>query len=135
MRRTGIYLDAIAEAKKLITDRPVFAGVIGPFSLAGRRVARDFAPCRRDIVGRNGGAAGKHKSALIGLRARNAPLQKLHLTLSAGAVSAAPHGDMDSVHGKEASQTLPPFRLEHNRPFTRQNCEFHLYASLLIIFS
>ena len=36
--RTGIYLDAIAEAKKLITDRPVFAGVIGPFSLAGRLV-------------------------------------------------------------------------------------------------
>ena len=38
VRRTGIYLDAIAEAKKLITDRPVFAGVIGPFSLAGRLV-------------------------------------------------------------------------------------------------
>lgn len=36
--RTGIYLDAIAEVKKLITDRPVFAGVIGPFSLAGRLV-------------------------------------------------------------------------------------------------
>lgn len=36
--RTGIYLNAIAEAKKLITDRPVFAGVIGPFSLAGRLV-------------------------------------------------------------------------------------------------
>ena len=36
--RTGIYPDAIAEAKKLITDRPVFAGVIGPFSLAGRLV-------------------------------------------------------------------------------------------------
>lgn len=36
--RAGIYLDAIAEAKKRITDRPVFAGVIGPFSLAGRLV-------------------------------------------------------------------------------------------------
>jgi len=34
--RTGIYIDAIAKAVKLITDRPVFAGVIGPFSLAGR---------------------------------------------------------------------------------------------------
>lgn len=34
--RTGIYLDAIAKASKLITDRPVFAGIIGPYSLAGR---------------------------------------------------------------------------------------------------
>ena len=34
--RTGIYIDAIAKAAELITDRPVFAGVIGPFSLAGR---------------------------------------------------------------------------------------------------
>jgi len=34
--RTGIYVEAIAKATKLITDRPVFAGVIGPFSLAGR---------------------------------------------------------------------------------------------------
>lgn len=30
------YVDAIRKAKALITDRPVFAGVIGPFSLAGR---------------------------------------------------------------------------------------------------
>ncbi len=30
------YVDAIKCAKELITDRPVFAGVIGPFSLAGR---------------------------------------------------------------------------------------------------
>ncbi|MDE6274465.1 MAG: uroporphyrinogen decarboxylase family protein [Clostridiales bacterium] len=36
--RAGIYLDAIAKAKTMITDRPVFAGVIGPFSLAGRLV-------------------------------------------------------------------------------------------------
>ncbi|MCL2752309.1 MAG: uroporphyrinogen decarboxylase family protein [Firmicutes bacterium] len=35
-RRTGLYTDAIAKAAALITDRPVFAGVIGPFSLAGR---------------------------------------------------------------------------------------------------
>jgi len=34
--RTGIYIDTIREAKKLITDRPVFAGAIGPFSLSGR---------------------------------------------------------------------------------------------------
>lgn len=34
--RTQIYIDAIAKAMDLITDRPVFAGVIGPFSLAGR---------------------------------------------------------------------------------------------------
>lgn len=34
--RTGIYIDAIKSAANLITDRPVFAGVIGPFSLAGR---------------------------------------------------------------------------------------------------
>lgn len=34
--RTGIYIEAIEKAAKLITDRPVFAGVIGPFSLAGR---------------------------------------------------------------------------------------------------
>ena len=34
--RTGIYVEAIASACKLITDRPVFAGVIVPHSLAGR---------------------------------------------------------------------------------------------------
>lgn len=34
--RTGIYIDALKKASELITDRPVFAGVIGPFSLAGR---------------------------------------------------------------------------------------------------
>lgn len=34
--RTGVYIEAIGAAAKLITDRPVFAGVIGPFSLAGR---------------------------------------------------------------------------------------------------
>jgi len=35
-KRTGLYVDTVREAKKLITDRPVFAGIIGPFSLAGR---------------------------------------------------------------------------------------------------
>lgn len=34
--RTAIYVEAIKKACELITDRPVFAGVIGPFSLAGR---------------------------------------------------------------------------------------------------
>jgi len=36
--RTSLYIDAIRQAKELITDRPVLAGVIGPFSLAGRLV-------------------------------------------------------------------------------------------------
>lgn len=34
--RTGIYVKAVEKATQLINDRPVFAGVIGPFSLAGR---------------------------------------------------------------------------------------------------
>ncbi|MDR0928485.1 MAG: uroporphyrinogen decarboxylase family protein, partial [Oscillospiraceae bacterium] len=34
--RTGVYIDAIAEAVQTIPDRPVLAGVIGPYSLAGR---------------------------------------------------------------------------------------------------
>lgn len=34
--RTGIYVEAIEKALKKITDRPIFAGVIGPYSLAGR---------------------------------------------------------------------------------------------------
>lgn len=34
--RTGLYIEAIRLAAQRITDRPVFAGVIGPFSLAGR---------------------------------------------------------------------------------------------------
>lgn len=35
-KRTQIYIDAIKKASELITDRPVFAGMIGPFSLAAR---------------------------------------------------------------------------------------------------
>ena len=35
-KRTGVYVDAVKMAKQLILDRPVFAGIIGPFSLAGR---------------------------------------------------------------------------------------------------
>lgn len=34
--RTGRYIEAVRQACGMITDRPVFAGVIGPFSLAGR---------------------------------------------------------------------------------------------------
>ncbi|MCL2033359.1 MAG: uroporphyrinogen decarboxylase family protein [Oscillospiraceae bacterium] len=34
--RTGRYIEAIEKACKLIADRPVLSGVIGPFSLAGR---------------------------------------------------------------------------------------------------
>ena len=34
--RTGIYLDGVKKALELIPDRPVFAGSIGPYSLAGR---------------------------------------------------------------------------------------------------
>ena len=34
--RSGLYVDAIRKATELITDRPVFAGAIGPFSLAAR---------------------------------------------------------------------------------------------------
>ena len=36
--RTGLYIDSIKKAKELITDRPVLAGIIGPFSLAGRLI-------------------------------------------------------------------------------------------------
>ena len=34
--RTGLYIEAISKATDEITDRPVLAGMIGPFSLAGR---------------------------------------------------------------------------------------------------
>ena len=34
--RTALYIQAAADAKARITDRPVLAGIIGPFSLAGR---------------------------------------------------------------------------------------------------
>lgn len=34
--RTGIYVEGTRKAMKLITDRPVFGGCTGPFSLAGR---------------------------------------------------------------------------------------------------
>lgn len=34
--RSGVYVEAIRKACERITDRPVLAGVIGPYSLAGR---------------------------------------------------------------------------------------------------
>ena len=34
--RTGLYIESMKKALELITDRPVLAGAIGPFSLAGR---------------------------------------------------------------------------------------------------
>ena len=34
--RSGLYIESIAKALELITDRPVLAGVIGPYSLAAR---------------------------------------------------------------------------------------------------
>jgi len=34
--RSGLYVEAIEKTVELIQDRPVLAGVIGPFSLAGR---------------------------------------------------------------------------------------------------
>ncbi len=34
--RTGIYVDAIRKATQCITDRPVLAGMIGPYSLGAR---------------------------------------------------------------------------------------------------
>lgn len=36
--RTQIFIDAIKLASEQITDRPVFAGIAGPFSLAGRLI-------------------------------------------------------------------------------------------------
>ncbi len=34
--RTGLYIEAIRNVAKTVRDRPVLAGVIGPFTLAGR---------------------------------------------------------------------------------------------------
>lgn len=48
--RTGLYIESIKKAKELITDRPVLAGIIGPFSLAGRLidVNEAFIKCYED---------------------------------------------------------------------------------------
>lgn len=47
--RVGIYIDGMSRALELIDDRPVFAGVIGPFSLAGRLVDvnKAFMYCKK----------------------------------------------------------------------------------------
>lgn len=47
--RVGIYIEGMKKALKLIDDRPVFAGVIGPFSLAGRLadVNKAFIYCKK----------------------------------------------------------------------------------------
>ena len=34
--RTGVYVEAVRLAKQRVTDRPVLAGCLGPYSLAGR---------------------------------------------------------------------------------------------------
>ena len=34
--RTAVYIEGVRKAKEIITDAPVFCGVIGPYSLAGR---------------------------------------------------------------------------------------------------
>ncbi len=34
--RTGANIESMRKAREMVTDRPLFAGVIGPFSLAGR---------------------------------------------------------------------------------------------------
>lgn len=41
--RTQVYIDSIEKACRLITDRPVFSGTIGPFSLAGRLLDVSYA--------------------------------------------------------------------------------------------
>ncbi len=48
--RTGLYIEASKKALELITDRPVLAGTIGPFSLAGRLagMANIIVLCRRN---------------------------------------------------------------------------------------
>lgn len=47
--RVGTYIEGMKKALALITDRPVFAGVIGPFSLAGRLVDvnKAFLYCKK----------------------------------------------------------------------------------------
>ncbi len=41
--RVDIFLDAVTEAEKLITDRPTFGGQLGPFSLAANIMQMDKA--------------------------------------------------------------------------------------------
>lgn len=44
--RTGIYIDAIKQACELIKDKPVFAGVIGSYSLSGRLMDMTEIMCK-----------------------------------------------------------------------------------------
>ena len=48
--RTGTYVEGIKRAMDLITDRPVLAGCIGPFSLTGRLmdITEVMIKCRKD---------------------------------------------------------------------------------------
>lgn len=48
--RTQIYIDAMKKACELITDRPVFAGIIGPFTLVGRLMgaAKTMVAAKKD---------------------------------------------------------------------------------------
>lgn len=48
--RTQIYIDAMQYAVELIQDRPVLAGVIGPYSLAGRLLGMSglFKVCKKN---------------------------------------------------------------------------------------
>ncbi len=36
--RTQIFIDAVKKASEMITDRPVFAGIAGPYTMAGRLI-------------------------------------------------------------------------------------------------
>lgn len=49
-KRAKIYIDAIEEAVSIIKDKPVFPGMIGPYSLAGRLldVSEALALCYED---------------------------------------------------------------------------------------
>lgn len=50
--RSGIYIEAIQKVANRLKDRPVFAGTIGPFSLAGRLMdmSKIMLNCRRNPV-------------------------------------------------------------------------------------
>lgn len=48
--RTSVYIEAMRKVAEALDDRPVFAGTIGPFSLAGRLMdmSNIMVCCRRD---------------------------------------------------------------------------------------
>ncbi|MFV0363280.1 MAG: uroporphyrinogen decarboxylase family protein [Suipraeoptans sp.] len=49
-KRIPIYIEGVRKAAELITDRPLFAGIIGPYSLAGRLVdvATSMIYCKKN---------------------------------------------------------------------------------------